>query len=290
MTVASPDGARSPRMTSPEIATLPSIKLLVSDVDGTLVRSDKTLSPATIDAFGRLRAAGIQATLISARPPSGMIALAQALEIEGPLGAFNGGTIFRRDGVIESAQRLSSAAVTTALGLLEQAGVDIWVFSHGRWYSRTVDNPRVPHERLAAGIEPTLVGDFAGLDQVDKVVGVSEAFATLETLEGQARAAIGDGATIARSQPYFLDITAPAGNKGDGIGAVAKAAGIPLSQVAAIGDMANDLPMFARAGLAIAMGQAPDTVRAAARFVTASNDEDGVAQAIDRHILPEVVK
>jgi Cof subfamily protein (haloacid dehalogenase superfamily) len=277
-------------MTSSEIVTPASIRLLVCDVDGTLVRSDKTLAQATIDAFRRLRAAGVLATLISARPPSGMIALAQTLEIEGPLGAFNGGTIFRRDGVIESAQRLSSAAVATALGLLEQAGVDIWMFAHGRWYSRTLDNPRVPHERLAAGIEPTLVEDFAGLDQVDKVVGVSEEFATLETLEGQAQTAIGDGATIARSQPYFLDITAPAGNKGDGIGAVARAAGIPLSQVAAIGDMANDLPMFARAGLAIAMGQAPDKVRAAARFVTTSNDDDGVAEAIDRHILPQAPK
>ncbi len=263
----------------------PPIQLLVSDIDGTLVRADKTLSQATIDAFRRLRAAGVLATLISARPPSGMIALAKALAIEGPLGAFNGGTIFRRDGLIESAQHLSADVAATSLSLLERAGVDVWVFAHGLWYSRTIDNPRVPHERLAAGIEPTLVADFVGLNQIDKMVGVSEDFAALETLEGLAHAAVGDGATIARSQPYFLDITAPAGNKGDGIGEVARVAGIPLSKVAAIGDMPNDLPMFARAGLAIAMGQAPEKVQAAARFVTASNDDDGVALAIDRYIL-----
>ncbi len=263
----------------------PSIKLVVSDVDGTLVRSDKTLSQATVFAFGRLRAAGVQATLISARPPSGMLALAQALDIDGPLGAFNGGTIFRRDGSIESARHLAPATVATALHLLEQAGVDIWLFAHGLWYSRAIDNPRVPHERLAADIEPTLVENFTSLDQVDKVVGVSEDFEALKTLEGLMRVAIGDGATIARSQSYFLDITAPTANKGDGISAITDAAGLSLSQVAAIGDMANDLPMFARAGLAIAMGQAPDKVRAAARFVTASNDDDGVALAIDRYIL-----
>ena len=96
---------------------------------------------------------------------------------------------------------------------------------------------------------------------------------------------MGDAATVARSQPYYLDITAPAANKGDGIAAIAQAAGVPLDQVAAIGDMANDLPMFARAGLSIAMGQAPEVVRAKARHVTATNDADGVAAAIDRYIL-----
>jgi len=261
------------------------IALLVSDIDGTLVRADKSLSPATVEAFGRLRAAGVAATLISARPPSGMMTLAEVLDIDGPLGAFNGGTLFYRDGRIESAKHLQARVADTVLDRLEAAGVHVWLFAGGRWYASTLDNPRVPHERLAAGIEPTLVEDFRGLGPVDKIVGVSEDFAALKTLEDVVKARVGDSATIARSQPYFLDITAPGANKGDGIAALAAAAGIPLSRVAAIGDMANDLPMFARAGVAIAMGQAPETVRAAATFVTGTNDEDGVALAIDRRLL-----
>ncbi len=261
------------------------IKLLVSDIDGTLVRNDKTLARATIDAFGRLSAAGIAATLISARPPSGMIRLAKALDIQGPLGAFNGGTIINALGDVISAQRLQSDVAATALAMLEAAGVDIWLFAHGRWYSRNTTNVHTDHERLAADTEPTLVADFSSLGDLDKIVGISEDHAGLVRLEAEVIAAIGPRATIARSQPYYLDITAPAANKGDGISAIAHAAGFPLSQVAAIGDMGNDLPMFARAGLAIAMGQAPEAVRAAAQFVTASNDEDGVAQAIDRYIL-----
>lgn len=262
-----------------------SIKLFVSDVDGTLVRHDKSLAPATVDAFARLRAAGVQATLISARPPSGMLALAKALDIEGPLGAFNGGTILRRDGTVESAHRLAPAVARAALALLEHAGVEIWLFAHGLWYARSAEGIRVPHERLATDIEPTLVSDFYDLDQVDKIVGLSEDFAALERLEAVVSQAIGPAATIARSQPYFLDITAPAANKGDGVAAIARAAGVPLPQVAVIGDMPNDLPMFARAGLSIAMGQAPEAVRAAAGFVTTSNEEDGVAAAIDRFVL-----
>ena len=257
------------------------IRLLVSDIDGTLVRNDKTLAPATTDSFARLRAAGVQATLISARPPSGMLALAKILDIRGPLGAFNGGTILRGDGTIESAHRLDPAVARATLALLDQAGVDIWLFAHGFWYARTAEGIRVPHERLAADIEPTLVSGFDDIDQVDKIVGLSEDFVGLERLEEMVKQAIGSAATIARSQPYFLDVTAPAANKGDGVAAIARAAGVPLHQVAVIGDMPNDLPMFACAGLSIAMGQAPEAVRSAADFVTTSNEEDGVAAAID---------
>ena len=257
------------------------IRLLISDVDGTLVRNDKTLAPATTDAFARLRAAGVQATLISARPPSGMLSLAKALDIQGPLGAFNGGTILRGDGTIESAHRLDRAVARATLTLLDRAGVDIWLFAHGFWYARTAKGVRVPHERLAADIAPTLVPGFDDIDQVDKIVGLSEDVVGLERLEEAVKQAIGSSATIARSQPYFLDVTAPAANKGDGVAAIARAAGVPLSQVVVIGDMPNDLPMFARAGLAIAMGQAPEAVRAAADLVTTSNEKDGVAAAID---------
>ena len=75
-------------------------------------------------------------------------------------------------------------------------------------------------------------------------------------------------------------------NKGDGISALAAALGVAMEDVAVIGDMPNDLPMFARAGMAIAMGQAPEAVRSQAAHVTTSNDEDGVAHAIDTILLP----
>lgn len=265
--------------------TRPAIRLFVSDVDGTLVRHDKNLSPATVAAFARLRAAGVEATLISARPPSGMLRLARELDIQGPLGAFNGGTILRADGVIERAERLTPWVVQTVLERLEAAGVDIWLFAHDRWYARTLDNIRVPRERLAADVDATIVATFDGIDQADKIVGISEDFASLERLEAEVLPLVGHEATVARSQPYFLDVTALAANKGDGIAAIAEAAGVPLAQACAIGDMPNDLPMFAQAGLSIAMGQAPEAVRAAADFVTSSNEEDGVAAAIDRYVL-----
>ena len=269
------------------MTALLSIRLVISDIDGTLVRQDKSLADATIAAFGRLRDAGIQATLISARAPSGMFSLAEALDITIPLGAFNGGTIFERNGALLAWSRLDRAVTRTVLTLSEKTGVDVWLFSEGKWYARTLDNPRIAHERLSSGLEPTLVSDLANVaGEADKIICVSEDGELLRSLEENACAATGVTTTIAQSQSYYLDITARVANKGNGIVILADAAAVTLDQVAVIGDMPNDLPMFAGAGLSIAIGQAPEAVRRCADFVTASNEEDGVARAIDGLILP----
>ncbi|TVV75123.1 Cof-type HAD-IIB family hydrolase [Sphingomonas solaris] len=262
-----------------------SIRLLISDIDGTLVRKDKSLSDANGAAARRLADAGVAMSLISARPMSGMHWIAKALQIGGPIGAFNGGTLFDPGGVTAPPERIDPAVAARLIAILDEAGVDIWLFADDRWYARDNDNPHVPREILSSGHEATLRDDLAALcDRADKIVGVSDDVALLKTIEDRAIASAAGNATIALSQPYFLDTTALRANKGDGVAAIAAAAGVPLKQVAVIGDMANDLPMFARAGLSIAMGQAPDHVRAAADWVTASNEEDGVAQAIDRLI------
>lgn len=263
------------------------IRLLVSDIDGTLVRRDKSLSDGVISAIGRVKAAGIAVSLISARPPSGMLWIAERLKLTGVLGAFNGGTIVRPDGTIVSADRLESECAARALALLDHPGVTSWLFADGLWYARATDDVYVPRERRAANIEPIIQRDFAGLfAHADKIVGVSDDHALLARLDAEIAAVFGRDATVGRSQPYYLDITAPRANKGDGVAALAAASGVPLANVAALGDERNDLPMFARVGLSIAMEQGPDAVRAAANRVTRSNEEDGVAHAIDEIILP----
>lgn len=265
------------------------IRLVVSDIDGTLVRKDKSLGDAVIAAAGRLAAAGIPLSLISARPPSGMLWIARKLCLTAPIGAFNGGTIVGGDGTILSADRLDPGCAARALKLLEVPGVTPWLFADGNWYARTAEGPHVDHERRSANCEPIVRDDLAGLlERVDKIVGVSDDHALLAGLDGEMAGALEGHATVARSQLYYLDVTAPRGNKGDGVAALAAAMGVPLDAVAVLGDQRNDLPMFARAGLSIVMGQAPPEVRAAADHVSASNDEDGVADAIDRIILPSL--
>lgn len=269
-------------MNSPE-----PIRLLVSDIDGTLVRDDKSLPEANLDAVAELRAAGVSTTLISARPPSGITDLAARLGVAGPLAAFNGGTLFDPDGAIRFAFRLEQGAAAKALQLIGEAGATPWVYARGAWFVATLDNSHLEHECLASGVDPVVRSDFTDLiGKADKIVGVSDDRDRLDWLEERARPAIGERTTIARSQSYYLDFTHRRANKGDGIAALAKAYGVDLAQVAAIGDMTNDLAMFARAGVSVAMGQSPPRVRAAADFTAAANEQAGVADAIDRFVLP----
>ncbi|KQS02121.1 hydrolase Cof [Sphingomonas sp. Leaf357] len=265
------------------------IRLVVSDVDGTLVDGKKELTSGTIDAVGRLRTAGLGFTIVSARPRSGMMPIADRLAIDAPMGAFNGGTIFKRDGTIVCQHFIDREVVEGMFDLAEGAAVDVWVFADDRWYASTDQGVHVTHERIASNQAPIVTGDFTELyDRADKITFVSDDADLLRGLNDKARP-FADRATIMQSQTYYLDVTARAANKGDGISLLAEAMGTPLSATCAIGDQANDVPMFARAGLSIAMGQGPADVRAKADKVTAGNDEDGVAQAIDTIILPSTL-
>jgi len=261
------------------------VRLVVSDVDGTLVDKNKELTAATIAAVENLKAHAVGFTIISARPRSGMMPIAETLRIDAPMGAFNGGTIFHRDGRIERQDFVPRDVVERMLALSEDVEVDTWVFADDIWFASTDQGAHVGSERRASNQDPVVRSDFADLyDRVDKITFVSDVPDILVDLRKQARPFEGR-ATIMQSQTYYLDVTAQTGNKGDGITLLAKAMDTPLSATCAIGDQANDVPMFARAGVSIAMGQGPEEVRAKADHVTAGNDADGVAQAIAGIIL-----
>ena len=257
------------------------IRLVVSDVDGTLVDSNKQVTPGVRAAVARLRAAGIGFSIISARPRSGLMPIAAALEIDSPMGAFNGGTVFTRDGAVAHADRIDRQVVDGVLAAVDGAAVDTWVFADDRWYASTDVGAHVDSEKRASNQDPIVTRDFAAvLDRADKISFVSDDPALLIYLRGRMDALAKD-ATIVQSQTYYLDVTPLSGNKGDGLRALSNAMQIPVSQIAVFGDQANDLPMFAEAARSYAMGQGPDAVRARATHVVASNDQDGVAQAID---------
>lgn len=259
------------------------IRFVVSDVDGTLVDHDKRLRPATIDAVRRVQDAGIGFTIISARPPSGVEPIADALRLDTPIGAFNGGTVFRRGGEVMEQHLVPAEVGRGMIELADGSDADVWVFADGRWYASTLGNPHTDRERKSANQEPVIVSDFGELaTRAGKITFVSDDPPVLQRILEQGRDRYGGQATIANSQTYYLDVTALAANKGAGVEALARAAGVSLDEVMVLGDMRNDLPMLTRGGLAAVMGQAPPDVKEVADWVVASNDDDGVAQALDR--------
>ena len=265
------------------------IGLVISDVDGTLVTKNKELTAGTIAAVHRLRAAGLPFTLISARPPSGLLPLARQLGLTEPLAAFNGGTIFKADGTVTEHHIVPEDVVRGLFDLAGATSAVPWIFADGVWHARVMEGVHVEHERRASCQEPRQTIDMTPLfGRVDKLTWVSDDEPMLRDLTARAQAKFADRATIGQSQTYYLDVTHLQANKGAGIAALAHNARVALADVAVLGDMPNDLPMFARAGLAIAMGQAPADVKTAARYTTSSNEEDGVAHAIDTILLPMI--
>ena len=267
------------------------IRLVVSDVDGTMVTTAKVLTPATIAAAHRLRDAGIHLALVSSRPPRGMSFLTEALGLQGPLGGFNGGTILAPDGSLIEERRVPEPAVRTTLALLEQRGVSAWLFADNQWFIRDLEGDYVPKERMTVRFEPTVVEDFTPyLARCGKVVGASRDFGLLAACEAELHTSLGDSANAHRSQQYYLDVTNKQADKGTAMHAIARWYGIEPGEIAGVGDMTNDVPLFKACGLSIAMGNAPPAVAAEAMEHTASNEDDGWAKAIERVVLPRAAK
>jgi Cof subfamily protein (haloacid dehalogenase superfamily) len=258
------------------------IALVVSDVDGTLLTKDKTLTDGALRAVRRLRDAGIGFTITSSRPALGMRFLIDPLGITLPVGPFNGSSIVDPQLNPIEQHLIPASAAERSLDVLDEFGVDIWLFTNDQWFTRNGDGEYVPNEERAIRAEPTIVKDFSPyLSVACKIVGASSDAALLQRCEAAMLKAVGTQATAVRSQSYYLDVTPPGCDKGTFVQAMARRLGISTDAVATIGDMQNDLAMFRNSGLSIAMGNATDDVKKLATQVTTSNEDEGFAGAIE---------
>jgi len=264
----------------------PQIELVLADVDGTLVTPQKQLTDRTIAAVRALKDAGVKFAVTSGRPPRGMQMLVQPLSLSLPLAAFNGGLFARPDMSVIEERSIDPALVTPIVALIGEHGLDAWLYRGADWLLRDPDAAHVEKEADTVRFAPTVVEDFDAITEgVVKIVGVSDDLASVAAAEADARAKFGDHVSAARSQPYYLDVTHPDANKGAVVRYLSREYDIPASSIATLGDMPNDVLMFAHSGLSIAMGNASSDVQRAARRVTASNDDEGFAKAIERFVL-----
>jgi Cof subfamily protein (haloacid dehalogenase superfamily) len=264
----------------------PAIRLLLSDVDGTLVDSEKALTERSVQAVRRLHDAGVLFAVTSGRPPRGMEMLVEPLQLSTPVAAFNGGLLVAPDMAVIEERAVPDELVAPVLELLASFALSAWVYRGADWYVRDLHGPHVEHESYTVQFAPTLVDGFDGLvGGVAKIVGVSDDFDAVDRASVAAREQFGDRVSASCSQPYYLDVTHPEANKGCVVRYLASRYDIPTEAVATIGDMPNDVLMFAHSGLSVAMGNAGREVQRAARRVTASNDEDGFAVAVEQFVL-----
>src|ERR1700680_2088629 len=263
------------------------IRLVIADVDGTLVTHDKVLTKRAAESVFKLRDAGTQFAVTSGRPPHGMAMLIDPLKLDEPLAAFNGGVVIQPDLKTVLRQNfLSPSAVKQAVQLIIDHKLDAWIYTDLVWYVRDVKAPHVDREEWTVKFAPVVTKDLESLmDRVAKVVGVSDDLDAVQRCEKDVQEACGATVSAARSQPYYLDVTHPKANKGEVVLAMSDLLKIPVEEIATIGDMPNDVLMFVKSGVSIAMGNASPEVQKSATYVTDSNEEEGFASAMEKFIL-----
>lgn len=262
------------------------ISLVLADVDGTLVTEEKVLTLRARRAVKALQDCGIHFAITSGRPPLGMAMLFDALEIRTPVAGFNGGLFVERDFTILEQKNVPADIARKAIDLIRQYELDAWVYRGNDWLITKVDAPHVARETWTVKFEPKVVANIGeNLQQVAKIVGVSDDYGKVQQCQVAAQAAFGLRATAIRSQPYYLDVTNKDANKGTVVDYLSRHVVLPTDEIATIGDQPNDVLMFKRSGFSIAMGNASDEVKAQAAALTDSNNDEGFAKAIEHFIL-----
>jgi Cof subfamily protein (haloacid dehalogenase superfamily) len=273
-------------MSSPAPSTAAAVRLLLADVDGTLVTPDKKLTDQAIDAVRRLGEAGILFAVTSGRPPRGMEMLIEPLNITTPIAAFNGGLLVNRDMSVIEQRVVPEDLVRPVADLIGSFGLDVWVYRGADWYVPDPNGSHVAREAATVLFKPKVMTSLDGLtSDVAKLVGVSDDLDAMARAATAAHDKFGDHVSAARSQPYYLDVTHPDANKGAVARYLSAKFSIPPEAIATIGDQPNDVLMFAHSGLSIAMGNASLEVQHSARRVTTSDADEGFANAVNRFIL-----
>ena len=279
------------------------ISILLADVDGTLVDSQKRITPRAKAAIEKLTEAGIKFAVTSGRPPRGMKMIVEAVKLSAPLAAFNGGMLVEPDTMkVLVQQTLDAEIAQDVIERVGEFGLVVWVYAGVDWYIQDLNSPHREKEERTVQFPPKVVKNFdeALRQGVAKVVGVSDDYG----LVAKAEKGIADefehgvharctttsrdcepSVSAARSQPYYLDITHPKANKGSVVEMLADLLKIPPADFATIGDMPNDVLMFKKSGYSIAMGQASEEVQKSATYVTAGMDDEGFAKAVEDFIL-----
>ncbi len=262
------------------------ISLVIADVDGTLVTTDKILTPRARHAVMTLDEAGIAFAVTSGRPPRGMAMLIEPLKLRTPIAGFNGGIFVTPEMKVIEEHVLEPKAAQHAVDIILRCQADAWVYTGTVWLVRNPDAPHVAHEQSVVKFAPKIVADLGpALTHAVKIVAVRDDPEIAARCETTLRQELGAHASVVRSQPYYVDVTHQNANKGVVLATLSRHLAIPPERVLTIGDMPSDVLMFVRSGISVAMGNAAPEVKARATFVTDSCNDEGFAKAIEKFVL-----
>lgn len=269
-------------------------KLLVLDVDGTLLNDEREISKRTLAALLKVQQMGVRIVLASGRPTYGLMPLAKTLEL-GNYGGFvlsyNGCQIIKaQNGEILFERRINPEMLPYLEKKARKNGFAIFTYHNDTLITDSPDNEYIKNEALLNNLKIIKEDEFStAIDFAPcKCMLVSDKEEALIGLEQHWEKRLAGTLDAFRSEPYFLEVVPCGVNKANTLGALLEHLGVTREEVIAVGDGVCDVTMLQLAGMGVAMGHSQDSVKVCADYVTASNEEDGVALAVEKLILAEV--
>lgn len=269
-------------------------KLLVLDVDGTLLNDEREISKRTLAALLKVQQMGVRIVLASGRPTYGLMPLAKTLEL-GNYGGFvlsyNGCQIIKaQNGEILFERRINPEMLPYLEKKARKNGFAIFTYHDDALITDSPDNEYIKNEALLNNLKIIREDEFStAIDFAPcKCMLVSDKEKALIGLEQHWEKRLAGTLDAFRSEPYFLEVVPCGVNKANTLGALLEHLGVTREEVIAVGDGVCDVTMLQLASMGVAMGHSQDSVKVCADYVTASNEEDGVALAVEKLILAEV--
>lgn len=269
-------------------------KLLVLDVDGTLLNDEREISKRTLAALLKVQQMGVRIVLASGRPTYGLMPLAKTLELGnygGLVLSYNGCQIIKaQNGEILFERRINPEMLPYLEKKARKNGFAIFTYHDDTLITDSPDNEYIKNEALLNNLKIIKEDEFStAIDFAPcKCMLVSDKEKALIGLEQHWEKRLAGTLDAFRSEPYFLEVVPCGVNKANTLGALLEHLGVTREEVIAVGDGVCDVTMLQLAGMGVAMGHSQDSVKVCADYVTASNEEDGVALAVEKLILAEV--
>lgn len=266
-------------------------KLIAVDLDGTLVRSDQSISPRTIDTLVQVQQSGVKMAVASGRPTFGTAHVADALRLAdfgGYVMSYNGGEIYDWGTKTRlHAQTLDEDIIPYIYMYAREHGMPIMTYIGKEVVSEVENNEYINYSVMRNRMTLRKVEDFVATAQgvgIVKCIIVGDP-TLLPALEIEMQETLKGKAGVFRSEPFFLEIVPVGIDKAKGLSILLNKIGMQPSELIAFGDGYNDIPMLQFAGLGVAMGNAAEKIQKAADMVAQSNDDDGIAVLLEKLIL-----
>lgn len=269
-------------------------KLVILDIDGTLLDNEKQITPYTKAILLKMQQLGVKIVLASGRPTHGVLPIAHALELDkngGYVLSYNGGQIIDMStGQLLFEKRVDPSMLAYLERKAKKNNLPIFTYQEDLIITNTPDNKWIRQEAALNGMQVKGVADF--VEAVDfapcKCMLVSDDEKVLVDLENHWKKRLAGSLDVFRSETYFLEIVPEQIDKANTLSVLLEKLHVDPKQIIAIGDGVCDVTMIQLAGLGVAMGNAQESVKLCADYVTSSNEENGVANVVEKYVLSAI--